>query len=236
MVGRRQGGGSSWRTERVLGFASSPAQKATSQCGGRPEGPIRASESHASGPAAELPEYTEVRHVSTGAARKAISLSPFIALMLMAAPAQASKGLVLFPDPLWLLVLIVSFAALVVPMNALLFKPIFRVLDERKERIDGARRRASQLQSEADEFLRRYRDSVREVREEADRDRRQQLEAARTDSGVETGQARGEAERIVERGKVEMESWLAGARADLRSSVEPLARVAAERVLGREFN
>ena len=38
---------------------------------------------------------------------------------------------------------------------------------------------------------------------------------------------------------VALNVWLApvaGARADLRSSVEPLARLAAERVLGRDFN
>lgn len=177
-----------------------------------------------------------MRQARTRGARRSAWLLPIIGLLGSASPAHASKGLVLFPDPLWLLVLLVSFAALVIPMNALLFKPIFRVLDERAEHIDGARRRASKLQSEADEMLQRYRESVAEVREEADLARRQQLEAARTESAAQASAARSQADGIIERGRAEMESWLAGARADLRSSVEPLARVAAERVLGRVLN
>jgi F-type H+-transporting ATPase subunit b len=159
-----------------------------------------------------------------------------LGVFLFAAPAQAASDLVLFPDPIWLLVLLVAFSALVVPMNALLFRPIFRVLDERKERIEGARRRADQLQGEADAILRRYRESVREVREEADRDRRSQLEATRSESSDAATAARAEAESLIERGRADLESWLAGARADLRSSAEPLAQVAAERVLGRELH
>jgi F-type H+-transporting ATPase subunit b len=157
-------------------------------------------------------------------------------LALVAAPAHAAGDLVLFPDPIWLVVLMATFAFLVYPMNALLFKPIFRVLDERKERIDGARRRAAQLQSEADEMLSRYRASVQSAREETDRERRRELEAARAESATSAGAARAEADGIIERGRTDLNGWLAGARADLRSSVDPLAQVAAERVLGRSLN
>ena len=190
----------------------------------------------ASEPALKLPECTEVRQAKKLAADpKAALLFSFLLLCLVAAPAQAAGDLVLFPDPLWLVILIVAFALLVAPMNALLFKPVFRVLDEREARIQGARRRAGQLQGEADEILRRYRDSVREVREEMEQHRRSQLEAAREESGAQAGAAREEAERIVERSRADLGVWLTSAKADLRSSVEPLARIAAERVLGREF-
>ena len=37
-------------------------------------------------------------------------------------------------------------------------------------------------------------------------------------------------------GRAELDSWVTGARADLRASAEPLAQVAAERVLGRELH
>ena len=177
-----------------------------------------------------------MRQASTRSRFRLVSLVPAVGLALMAAPAQAASGLVLFPDPIWLVVLIVVFAALVYPMNALLFRPVFRVLDERKERIEGSRRRAAQLQGEADELLGRYRASVRSAREETDRERRRELEAARAESATAAGAARAEAEEIIERGRADLEGWLVGARADLRASVDPLAQVAAERVLGRSLN
>jgi F-type H+-transporting ATPase subunit b len=177
-----------------------------------------------------------VKQARTRDTFKLACTSSTLAIFLLATPAQASTGLVLFPDPIWLLIMLVAFTALVAPMNALIFRPIFRVLDERKERIDGARRRAAQLESEADEILRRYRASVQEVREEADRDRRSHLEAARSESSNTATAARGEAESLIERGRTDLDSWLTGARAGLRSSAEPLAQAAAERVLGRELH
>ena len=181
-------------------------------------------------------ECPEVRQARTRNAFELVSRFSLVGLILSAAPAHAAAELVLFPDPFWLAVLLIAFAVLVAPMNALVFKPIFRVLDERQKRIEGARRRADQLQAQADELLQRYRSMVQEVREETDRDRRQQLEAVRAESGAAAGAARAEAEGIIARSRADLESWLVGARADLRSSVEPLARVAAERVLGRGLN
>ena len=43
----------------------------------------------------------------------------------------------------------VLFAALIVPVNRLLFQPIFRVLDERDASIAGTRARAERLEHEA---------------------------------------------------------------------------------------
>lgn len=185
---------------------------------------------------ANVHRVRRVRRAGIQSGFKRVLLLSFLALSLLASPAYAAGGLVLFPDPVWLVVLMVAFALLVAPMNALIFRPIFRVLDERKERIEGARRRAEQLQSEAEEILRRYRTSVREVREETDLDRRRTLEAARSDSAAAAAAARAEAEGVIERNRNDLESWLASARADLRSRVEPLARVAAERVLGRDLH
>lgn len=148
-------------------------------------------------------------------------------------PAQAADGLVLVPEGPVLVVLVLAFAALVFPVNALIFKPLFRVLDEREARIEGARARAAEVQVEADALLERYREAIREVREEAERDRRGELEAARREHGSRSDQARADAQGVLEQGRSELDVWLGEARGELRQSAEPLAQLAAERVLGR---
>ena len=72
---------------------------------------------------------------------------------LMAQPALASDKLVLVPEPVILSTMIVAFVLLIFPLNQLIFKPIFRSLDERASRIDGARNRSSQLQLDVDGVL-----------------------------------------------------------------------------------
>lgn len=158
-------------------------------------------------------------------------------LPLLASPAHASGGeLVLLPDPITIGVLIVVFALLIGPVNALLFKPVFRVLDRREDKIGGARRRAERLERHADGVLADYEGAVRGAREEAELERRAQIDEARSEHASLTAAAREEAERELERARAELGRSLADARAALRSQGQELARAAAERVLGRALS
>jgi len=162
------------------------------------------------------------------------SLIAFGALFLLASEAFASEGdLVLLPDFRMLLILVALFGVMVFPTNALIFKPIFRVLDQREEKIAGARRHADRLFADADGVLARYEQSVRDVRRDAEQERKQTLERARADGGAKTAEARGEAEREVARAREEVAAGLDRARSTLRSQSEDLAREVAARALGR---
>jgi F-type H+-transporting ATPase subunit b len=125
------------------------------------------------------------------------------------------------------------FALLLVLLNAVLFRPLLRTLDLRVERTQGTRARAEKLAASADEILARYEQAVRDVRNEAEQARRAEIAEARSQTFARTAQARVEADGQIERAEAEIESALAAARAQLRSEVEPLAREAASRVLGR---
>ena len=128
--------------------------------------------------------------------------------LLTARMASASEGgIVLWPDPPLLLVMMALFALLLVPVNTMLFRPLLRALDLRIERTLGTRTRAAKLAASADEILARYEQAVRDVRAEA--------------------------EQEIERARREVAGALAAARARLRAEVEPLGREAASRVLGR---
>ena len=156
--------------------------------------------------------------------------------VLAAGPARAADELVLIPDPQLLLIMLIGFALLVLPLNALLFKPIFAALDARSERIDGAKKRSAQLQREADDVLERYESAIRESRVESEARRQTKLEHAREEQDQVTAEARREAEGEIERARGELGESLDSARATLRANAEELAQVAAEQVLGRALS
>jgi len=176
------------------------------------------------------------------------ALGVFAATLLLAGEALASEGnLVLFPGqdqhgdwslPAFLEFgfLILFFLVLVYPVNKMIFKPIFRVLDERDARIAGTREKAEKLFVNADEVLARYEGSVREVRAEAESARKQVLAAARGDGGSRTAQARSEAEREVAGARDEIANALDAARGELRAQTEGLARDVAAQALGRPLS
>lgn len=163
------------------------------------------------------------------------SAAATIVALLAAGAAGASEGnLNLLPD--WsgkLPLLIILFAVLMFPANALLFKPIFRVLDEREQRIGGTRRRAEQIGREAEETLANYQRAVRDVREEAERDRQQRARETREQNAAITAEARAEAESQIERARAELATTLQVSRQELRARVDDLATDAASRILGR---
>jgi F-type H+-transporting ATPase subunit b len=106
--------------------------------------------------------------------------------------------------------LIVVFLLLIFPVNHLIFRPIFRVLEARKDRIEGNRTRAAALSQQAEEVVARYERSLREVREDAERE----MAGARE----------------------EVTAALEQARAGLRAQAEELANEAAGRILGRPIS
>jgi F-type H+-transporting ATPase subunit b len=165
------------------------------------------------------------------------SATVVVAATVIASTARASEGLVLEPDfEFTLPLLIVVFLLLIVPINRLIFRPVFQVLDLRKDRIDGNRSRAEMLSKQAEEVLARYERSVREVREDAERRRREQLEAARSETAQRTAEARAGAERDFGRAREEIAAALDQARASLRAEAEDLANEAAARILGRSLS
>jgi F-type H+-transporting ATPase subunit b len=149
--------------------------------------------------------------------------------------AAAEGGIQLFPG--WLaLVLLAVFIPLIPLLNALLFRPIFAVLDAREEKIEGTRQRAARISAEAEQILARYERSVREVREDAEQERKRRTQEARQEAARASEAARAEAEGEIERARRAVSAELTRARAELRAQASEIARAAAERVLGRSLS
>ena len=176
-----------------------------------------------------------------------------LGLTLGSRPAMASETLNLIPDyalfglikpgliadesglgALW--IMLIAFAVLVIPLNALIFQPIFRALDARSERIQGASTRSEHLQRAADSILSRYEAAVRETRGEAEAARELEIARAREEQVLLTSQAKHDAERQLEGARSDLALSLESARAGLRASADELARAAAEQVLGRALS
>ncbi len=179
----------------------------------------------------------KTRGVHSWRSPTAVGLLSSLVMLLVAGGAEASEGrLVLVPDPTLLPLMILLFAALIVPVNTILFKPIFKVIEDREERIDGTLNRADRLGTEAEELLDRYDTAIREVRDEAEVERKQNFATARDQVTDEIAQARADAEREIENARGEVQGILEDVRATLRTQAEELAGQAAERVLGRPLS
>jgi F-type H+-transporting ATPase subunit b len=165
----------------------------------------------------------------------AVRCAIVVAALLVPAVAFAEEGhgLVLVPE-LWRIVpLILLFALLIAPANALVLKPLLRVLDERDARIGGTRAKADRLEQDAAAILARYENAVRETRDEGERTRRALLSEVRSEVQREVAAARSEAEARLEGVRGEIAASLDSARGALRGQAQELASQAASQVLGR---
>ncbi len=164
-----------------------------------------------------------------------VSLAAIAIVGTFSAPAFASDtNLVLIPDWTGILpLLLVFFVLLMFPANELLFKPIFRVLDEREKRTNGTRRRADKITRDAETTLADYERAVRDVREESERDRKSDVAVARKENASVTAAAREQVRAEAERAGRELAEALEESRVVMREQAESIASEAAASVLGR---
>ncbi len=176
------------------------------------------------------------------ASRIAIALLAGVVLVLATPALAAEGGLSVFepfesaPALIRMIILIVLFGLLVFPIRALIVTPALRVLDEREERISGARERAEKLQQQAESILSEYEVAVAKAREESESARRSEIDSAHGAQSERIGSARASAEQTLEHARGEIAQAYAEARASIRSEAEALASDVAERVLGRPLS
>jgi F-type H+-transporting ATPase subunit b len=166
-----------------------------------------------------------------GAAPLAFGLIVFSADLAHA----AGGALEIFPDKR-IFIQIALFALLIAPMNKFLFQPVMRVLEERREQIEGARARAETMQAEADSVLKSYEASLTGAREKVENERKVRVESARDERTRLTATARAGAEERIMSARSEVATALEQARAQMKRETDELAREAASRVLGRELS
>lgn len=131
---------------------------------------------------------------------------------------------------------LVNFTILLVILRLFLFKPIMKVVDERKRRIEEGLQASEQAAHAAEQSQ----DESRRILEEARAEGRELIQRAQETSNrfreeLET-QARRDATQIVERARAEMELESQRAIQALRAEFADLTVRAAERVVGQSLD
>jgi F-type H+-transporting ATPase subunit b len=131
---------------------------------------------------------------------------------------------------------LINFVLLLIIFRLLLYKPLLKILDERKQRIqegleasDEAKRRLSETEQEVSKELEKARQHGQEQIAQA-----QQI-ASRIQEEARQG-ARAEAEQLLERARGEIQLERDSAIADLRREFADLTITAAERVIKEELD
>ena len=132
-----------------------------------------------------------------------------------------------------LLIQIVVFLPLMVLLNRLLFKPMVRVLEERKDRTETRRKKAVQLDGEAEGLWAEYQKRVQEARADGDRTREQLVRQGEAERQKLVDAAGSQAEKTVTEVRARVRAEVQEARKALEAEAKALAGSAAQKILGR---
>jgi F-type H+-transporting ATPase subunit b len=124
---------------------------------------------------------------------------------------------------------------LMVALSSLVFKPFLRVVEERKDWIEGAEKKARALQQRSEELMERYRDSMSAAQAQGASIREEIRKGGLSKETEILQKAMEEANQFLEemKGKIQEESQ--NARAGLRLEAKTLSREMAEKMLGRSI-
>lgn len=132
-----------------------------------------------------------------------------------------------------LIIQLINFLLLMFLLNRLLFRPMVRVLDERRERTQGRRERATEVDAEADAIWEKYQKSLHDARLEADRARSELVRRADAERQKLLDQASAQAEETVAQIRARVRAEAESARKALGEEAERLAGAVAQKILGR---
>ncbi len=124
---------------------------------------------------------------------------------------------------------------LMVALSNLVFKPFLRVVQERKDWIEGAEKKARELQQRSEELMERYQDSMSAAQAQGASIREGIRKEGLSKETDILQKAMEEANQFLEemKGKIQEESQ--NARAGLRLQAQTLSREIAEKMLGRSI-
>jgi F-type H+-transporting ATPase subunit b len=130
---------------------------------------------------------------------------------------------------------LINFGILVLVLNIFLYKPIRKVLAERRQVIDSARDKAIAVDQEVQEKMALYEARLRDAKTEAAGRRAEALKQAQAEETTVLEKARKEATASLDtiRGKVVKEA--AEARVLLTKQAEALSADICEKILGRSL-
>ena len=130
---------------------------------------------------------------------------------------------------------IVNFGILVLVLNIFLYKPIRKVLAERRQVIDGARDKAASVDQEVQEKMSQYEARLRDAKAEASARKAESLKQAQVEETAVLEKARKEAAESLGSIRDKVAKEAADARVLLKQQAELLSGDICEKILGRSL-
>jgi F-type H+-transporting ATPase subunit b len=130
---------------------------------------------------------------------------------------------------------LVNFGILVLVLNIFLYKPLRKVLAERRQVIDGARDKAAAVDLEVHEKMSQYEARLRDAKADASARRTDALKQAQTEETAVLEKARAEAATSLGTIRDRVAKEAADARALLKQQAELLSIDISEKILGRSL-
>jgi F-type H+-transporting ATPase subunit b len=130
---------------------------------------------------------------------------------------------------------IVNFGILVLVLNIFLYKPIRKVLADRRQVIDGAREKSAAVDLEVQEKMAQYEARLRDARAEASGLRAESLKQAQAEETSVLEKARAEAAVSLGTIRDRVAKEATDARALLKQQAELLSGDICEKILGRSL-
>jgi F-type H+-transporting ATPase subunit b len=130
---------------------------------------------------------------------------------------------------------VVNFGILVLVLNMFLYKPIRKVLSERRQVIDGAREKAAAVDLEVQEKMAQYEARLREAKNEAGARRAESLKQAQLEETSVLEKARKESSESLAAIRDRVAKEAADARELLKKQAEALSGDICEKILGRSL-
>jgi F-type H+-transporting ATPase subunit b len=134
-----------------------------------------------------------------------------------------------------LLIQMLNFLILLWILNRFFFKPILKILDERKARIEASEKSVQELEAKAKERWSAYQRQLQEAKLQATAERERIKGEALEEEKRMLEQVRAEAVKRVEETRRKLTEEVERARGALKGQIEPLALEMVERVLGRSL-
>ena len=136
----------------------------------------------------------------------------------------------------WTLVLqFFNFIILLIILNKLLYRPLLKVIAERREAIDGSHAQAKSLEAEIEDKMQRYQKQLGDAKMLANEERGRLKKAAGEEESTLLGEAHQKASARLLVIKEQVSAEAADARKTLTSEAEALAGQIAAKILGRKL-
>lgn len=134
-----------------------------------------------------------------------------------------------------ILIQFINFIVLLVLLNAILYKPLRKLMRERQESIAGGHSRARDLEGSIEEKMNRYQDQLQEAKLKANQERAELRKAATTEESSILHAAHDEATSHLQQIKNQVAAEATSARQALLKETDALAGAVAAKVLGRSL-